>query len=382
MFARRGFDLFRIAGVRIAIDVSWLIIFVLILWSLSVGYFPRAYPGYGTGLYWGIGFVATVLFFASVVFHELAHAMVGNAYGQRVRRITLFVFGGMAHLSREPTDPRMEVRIAAVGPLASLVLGAGFWAVSAWAALPPLWRAVFAYLAVINGALAVFNLLPGFPLDGGRLLRAVLWWRSGDLRAATSRAANWGAGIGFGVMALGIIEIFAGALVGGFWLVFIGMFLRAAARASYRQLLVEQALGHTTVRDFMIPDPVAIPADATVRDAVEQHFLRYGFAGFPVKAGDRIAGILSLRQVTTCPPEERDRVRVQDVMQPAAEAVEIPARASASEALRRMAENDTGRLLVIEDTRVIGLVTRAGIARYLHVRSALEGEDEEGIAAA
>lgn len=364
----QGIRLFRVASVEIAIDYSWLAIFLLVLWSLAAGYFPRAYPGYDRPEYWGIGAAATLLFFASVLLHELAHAIVANGLGERVRRITLFIFGGMAHLSGEPKTPAAELPIAAVGPLTSLVLAAVFWGGARWAAASDanaLVVAMLDYLGAINLALAIFNLLPGFPLDGGRILRSLLWMRSGDLRTATARAADWGVGIAFGVMALGILNIFGGNLTGGLWLIFIGMFLRAAARASYENVMVDRALGRARVRDVMIPDPVTVPDDASVREVVEEGFLRHGFGGFPVSHGGTVAGLLSLRDVQECAPGERDRRCVRDVMRPLTPDVEISSFASVGDALRRMAHAGSGRLLVTENGRVVGLVTRSEIIRFV-----------------
>jgi Zn-dependent protease/predicted transcriptional regulator len=374
----RSIDLFKVAGIQIALDYSWLIIFLLVLCSLAVGYFPHEYPGYGWRAYWSIGVVATFLFFASVVLHELSHAMVANRLGQPVRRITLFIFGGMAHLSREPSDAKAELKVAAVGPFTSLALGGLFWLAMTWIAGiggGPLWVAMLKYLAFINVALAVFNLLPGFPLDGGRILRALLWLRSGDVRRATARAADWGGGIAFGLMGLGVLEIFGGALIGGLWMIFIGMFLRGAARASYQGVLIDQALSGARVRDLMIADPVMVAGDMTVSDAIEEVFLRHGFGGFPVGRNDHVEGLLSLRHVKRCPREERDHRRVRDIMQPRGEPVEIPASASVADALRQMVEADLGRLLVTEGGAVVGLITRTGITRFIQIRTELE-EDQ------
>jgi Zn-dependent protease len=378
MKVNRGIDLFRVAGVQIAIDGSWAVIFLLVLWSLSAGYFPSQYPGYGWEAYWGVGALATLLFFGSVVVHELAHAVVANRLGQPVRRITLFIFGGMAHLTREPRDAPTELKIAAVGPLTSLALGGAFWLATRWgdaAGAGPLVAATLRYLAYVNVALAVFNLLPGFPLDGGRLLRGVLWLRWHDLRRATARATDWGSGIGFGLMALGVLQIFGGALVGGLWLIFIGMFLRGAARASYQSVVVEHALGTASVRDLMIPDPVVVPADLTVSEAVEEHFLRHGFGGYPVGERGAIEGLVSLRQVKDCPPAERPRRSVRDIMRPADEPVKVAAEATVADALRRMVEADTGRLRVTDGTRIVGLITRTGITRFIQVRAELADEE-------
>jgi Zn-dependent protease/CBS domain-containing protein len=369
----RGLPLFRVAGVEIRVDASWLIIFVLVLWSLAAGYFPAAQPGYGAGAYFAIGVVATLLFFASVVVHELAHAAVANRHeAGAVRRITLFVFGGMAHLGREPRDARTELGIAAVGPATSLALAGLFWVLATWLPVPPLLGAMLRYLAFINAALAVFNLLPGFPLDGGRILRAVLWMRSGDLRASTVRAANWGSGVAFGLMALGVLQIFAGALVGGLWLMFIGMFLRGAAQTSQHAVIVEQALAGARVRDLMIDHPVAAPPDMTVREAIEELFLRHGFGGFPVGEDGELIGIVSLRHVGACPLAERDTRRVHDVMLPAGPAVEVAADAPLGDALRRMAAADIGRLLVVDGGRIVGMITRTGVTRYVELKTRLE----------
>lgn len=371
----KGIDLFKVAGIQIAIDYSWIAIFLLVSWSLSAGYFPHEYPGYGWAQYLGVGVVATLLFFASVVTHELAHSLVANHLGQPVRRITLFIFGGMAHLSREPSNATAEMKIAAVGPLTSLALGAIFWVckrIVAGVGLPVLWGAVFKYLAFINVALALFNLLPGFPLDGGRILRGLLWRRSGNLRAATARAADWGAGIAFGLMGLGLVEILGGALIGGLWLIFIGMFLRGAARAGYYGVVVEHALGSATVRDLMVSDPVIVPGDLPVSQAIEEHFLRHGFGGFPVGAPGQIEGLVSLAQIKHCPPDQRAQRRVREIMRPADAAVQVAATASVSDALRQMVTADSGRLLVTDGGRVIGLVTRSGITRFIQLKTELE----------
>ncbi|MFQ5665451.1 MAG: site-2 protease family protein [Candidatus Binatia bacterium] len=375
----RGIDLFKVAGIQIAIDYSWIVIFLLVLWSLSAGYFPHEYPGYVGAEYWSVGVVATLLFFASVVIHELAHSLVANRLGQPVRRITLFIFGGMAHLSREPSSAAAELKIASVGPLTSLLLGVTFWllkmAVEA-VGVRVLWVATFKYLAFINVALAAFNLLPGYPLDGGRILRGLLWYRSGNMRAATARAADWGAGIAFGLMALGVLEIFGGALIGGLWLIFIGMFLRSAARASYHGVVVEQALRSATVRDLMVDDPVVVPADLTVEQAIEEHFLRRGFGGFPVGHNGQIEGLVSLAQIKDCPAGARRQRTVRDIMRPADDAVKIAASASVSDALRRMVLSDSGRLLVTDGGQVVGLITRSGITRFMQVKTELEEEEQ------
>lgn len=373
--SRKGVvELFKVAGVQVEIDFSWIIIFVLIYWSLSAGYFPLQYPGHTTGEYWLVGLAATILFFASVLGHELSHAALANRLGEEVNRITLFIFGGMAHLTGEPTSAANELKIAAVGPVSSIVIAAFFWLIGAAIGSAPdatLWAAVFSYLAFINVALAVFNLLPGFPLDGGRLLRAFLWQRWGSLRRATARAADWGAGIAWALIGLGTLEIFAGGLIGGLWLIFIGLFLRNAATTSYQSVVIEQMLGQIRVADLMIRDPVSVAPDLTISDAVEKFFLHYGYAGFPVVSDGRALGLLSLGRVRECPAGERAARTVGDVMVPVGQKITIAPYAPISDALHRMAEADVGRLLVMDGERLLGLITRSAIARFVQLKAQL-----------
>jgi len=372
---KKSLELFKVAGVQIEIDYSWIVIAMLVWWSLSAGYFPTTYPGHALTSYWIVGALGTVLFFASVLGHELSHAALGNRMGENVSRITLFIFGGMAHLSGEPKTAGDEFKIAAIGPVSSIVIAAIFWAIGRTLTglhAPSLWVALFSYLAFINVALAVFNLLPGFPLDGGRILRAILWHFWGDFRRATAAAADWGNTIAWGLIGLGAIEIFGGGLVGGIWMIFIGLFLRGAANASYQSVVIEQMLGRARVADLMIREPVTIDPDTSISDAIDQYFLHYGYAGFPVVRDGRAMGILSLSNVRACPREERMSRRVHDIMVPLSEKLEISSGATVSDAMHRMAEADAGRLLVLDAERLTGLITRSQVARFVQLKSQLD----------
>ena len=371
----KSIDLLRIAGVQIEIDYSWLVIFFLVLWSLSAGYFPQNYPGQRTFDYWIVGLVATLFFFASILLHELSrHAAMANWLGENVDRITFFIFGGAARLSSEPKSANSEIKIAGVGPLTSVALALIFWLISNAIDLPAsLWTGVFRYLAFINLALALFNLLPGFPLDGGRLLRAVLWKRWGDLQRATARAAQWGGGIGWGLIGLGSMEIFGGALVGGLWLIFIGLFLRGAAASGYQETIIEGALEHVRVRDIMTREPVTLSPEVSVGEAIEQYFLRFGYGGFPVAAGGRVLGVLSLSHVGRCQPQERAHKKVRDIMLPIGPGLEIAPGASALGAMHQMNEADSGRLVVIDGGKMVGFITRTGVARIVQMKAQLGG---------
>ena len=369
----RNISLFKVAGVQVDIDYSWLVIFALVLWSLSAGYFPQAYPGHKTLDYWAVGLLGTVLFFGSVLAHELSHAAMGNRLGEKIDRITLFIFGGMAHLSGEPRNANDEIKIAGVGPLSSLALALMFWLIyKALTFIPEtsLIKAVFHYLAFINLALALFNLLPGFPLDGGRLFRALLWKRSGDFQGATARAADWGGTIAWGMIAFGALEIFGGALIGGLWLIFIALFLRAAAASEYQGTVVGQVLNRIRVGDVMTPDPITLRPDTPVADAIENYFLKFGHGGFPVTNDGRVVGMLSLSQVRNCSPEQRANKKVADILRPLEPAIQIDPRATAMDALRKMNEANSGRLVVVDDGKLVGLITRTGILRFVQMKEA------------
>jgi Zn-dependent protease/predicted transcriptional regulator len=370
----RAIRLTKIAGIQIDIDYSWLFVFFLVLWCLAAGYFPNAYPGHGQLQYWIVGLVATLFFFSSVLFHELCHAIVGNRLGEKIDRITLFIFGGMAHLTGEPKNAEDEFKIAGVGPLSSLALGVLFWLVaSALRAetAPSLWPAVFRYLAYLNVALALFNLLPGYPLDGGRLLRAVLWKRWGSIERATARAADWGNTIAWGLMAMGLLEIFGGALIGGLWLIFIGLFLRGAAASGYQGTMVEQILQRIRVGEIMTRSPITLDSQTAVSDAVENYFLKLGHGGFPVLADGRVAGMLSLPLVSKCPVEERSHKKVGDLMRPLDPSIEISPSASALSAMHQMNDAGSSRLIVLENGKLVGLITLTGLTRFVQIRSQL-----------
>ena len=297
---------------------------------------------------------------------------MANRLGDKVDRITLFIFGGIARLSGEPKSADSELKIAGVGPLSSLAIALTFWLISNAIGRPAsLWTGVFRYLAFINLALALFNLLPGFPLDGGRLLRAVLWKRWGDLPRATARAAQWGSRIGWGLIVLGALEIFGGALVGGIWLIFIGLFLRGAAASGYQGTVVEQTLEHVRVSDIMTREPVTLTPEISVAEAVEHYFLRFGYGGFPVVSDGRVLGVLSLSHVRHCQPQERAHKKVRDIMLALGPGLEIAPQATALEAMHKMNEANSGRLVVLDGGKMAGFITRTGVARIIQMKQQL-----------
>src|SRR5690606_38961569 len=320
------FRLGSIFGFEIRIDFSWFIIFFLILWTFSFAVFPANFPGLSTGVYIGMGVTGTLLFFSSLLAHELAHSVVARMKGIPVEGITLFIFGGMSRTRMEAATAKDEFLTAGVGPLTSFVIGALLWLL-AWLGIRSGWSvaviAVAQYLAVLNVALAVFNLLPGFPLDGGRLFRAAVWKFTGDVTKATRWASTGGKWLGYILVALGILQAFAGAIVGGLWLVFIGWFLRNAAIASYQQHMLQIVLRGVKARDTMTRDPETVGPGLSLEELVNEHFLRRRFHSYPVAENGHPVGLITLAQVKEVPREEWSARTVADAMTPATDELTV-----------------------------------------------------------
>jgi Zn-dependent protease/CBS domain-containing protein len=293
--------------------------------------------------------------------------------GIKIHEITLFIFGGMARLSEEASDPKTEFKIAAVGPLTSLVLAGLFWLIQTAARgdQPSILVEMFGYLAWVNVALAVFNLVPGFPLDGGRLFRAFWWWKTGSIVDATRVASDWGKGFAVALMIFGGLQIFTGSLVGGLWLIFIGMFLRGIAEASYQDLLTKKSLDGRRVEQVMTREVVSVSPELPVKSAIADYFLRYGYRGFPVRTNGRVSGIISLTHIKDLSAAEQDRKTVGEVMAPIDGEMVVTPETPLTEALRKMADENRGRLLVMDGECMVGMITQASVLRYLDIHKAL-----------
>jgi len=308
----------KIGRLSIQIDGSWVIIFALVTWSLAVSYFPQQYRGWSPFLYWSLGLATSLLFFASVLGHELAHSLVALWQGIEVESITLFIFGGVARITEEMKSPLMEVLLAFAGPLASLTFSAFFafvWAFGRLFMAPPL-AALARYLSIINGMVALFNLIPGFPLDGGRILRAGVWWFTGDLRGATRLASGVGQGVAFLLIFVGVWSLFRGDLGNGLWLVFIGWFLHDAAGSSYRQLLVRDILREMKVGDLMSRDFQPVKSGIPLSRLVDEYILRLRDHAYPVVDEGELLGIICLHDVKAVPRERWPTTTVEETMTP------------------------------------------------------------------
>ncbi len=362
----------RIAGIEIRIDTSWVVIALLITYSMYIR-FSVVFPRLSTGKAVALAVMAAVLFFGSVLTHEMAHALVSVARGIRVQDITLFLFGGATRAKVDSKGPADEFVIAVVGPLTSLALGALFWWISSLEGLlsRPVAGAI-GYLGWVNLILAVFNLVPGFPLDGGRLLRSVVWKVTGNLRRATRIASIAGQAVGWLLVLAGLLSLVSGSLSGGIWLAFIGWFLVQAARSSYEDIQTRLILEKVDAEDVMARDLVRIPPDATLQDAVDHYFLRYDHGAFPVELDGRTIGLLTLRGVRRVPREEWPHTRVADVMRSLGEEITVAPETRMDRVMAKLEDGEAGRILVVQGNEVVGIITPWDVTRWLQRWRALE----------
>lgn len=391
-----GIRIGRILGIDVVFDWSLLIIFFLVTFSLGAGVFRAWHPDWGGSLLWLVALASAILFLLSIFLHELSHALVGRALGIEIRRITLFIFGGMAQLEHEPQDWRAEFWMAIVGPLVSLLIGiaclTGGAALAAnaefefsnpadLAALDPLATMLF-WLGPINIALAVFNLVPGFPLDGGRVLRAALWAFTGDLYRATRWASAAGRGfalllIGSGIaMFLGLrVPFFGSGVVGGLWLALIGWFLHGAATLSYRQLLAQRSLAGLPVSRLMVSDIATVNPETPLSTFIDDYLIAHQQASFPVVQNGRLVGLADFEHVRKLPPGARSGRTVGEIMTPASDLTVITPGSAVADALEAISRRPIDPLAVVADSEVRGLLRRDDILRWLALRG-----DEEAIA--
>jgi Zn-dependent protease/CBS domain-containing protein len=359
----------RVLGIDLRLDTSWFVIFILISWSLASNTFPLGHPGWAAGRYWLLALATSLLFFASVVAHELGHSVVAQATGVPVRDITLFLFGGVATLGREPRRPRDELLIALAGPAASLALAAGFGALWRLSAADAPLHALAGWLAMVNLSLALFNLVPGFPLDGGRVFRALVWGLTGDLRRATRIAASLGRIVAFGVIAWGVWQIFVGNWAGGLWIAFIGWFLHSAAAGTHQQTVLEELLAGHTAREVMLVDCPRVPRRLTLDVLVDQIVLPSGRRCFPVVEDGQLVGLVTLHQVQEVPRDRWPTTRVEAVMIGRPDLLTVRVDDELATVFERMATEGLNQFPVLEGDRLAGMVTRESLLAFVQLRS-------------
>ncbi len=376
MFGKR-LTLFKLFGFSVRVDLSWVVIALLVSWSLASGFFPDRYKNLPVSMYWIMGLLGALGLFVSIIFHELCHSLVARRYGLEMKGITLFIFGGVAEMDDEPPSARAEFMMAAAGPASSIVLALFFYMAARFgksAMWPGPVSGVLGYLAFINGLLAFFNLFPAFPLDGGRILRAALWSWKDNIRWATRVSSRIGAGFGLFLIIMGVLRVLTGDFVGGMWSSLIGMFLRGAATMSYQQLLTRQALHGEPVSRFMQPNPITAPPHISLRDFVEDYVYRYHFKMFPVVDGDRLIGCISTRQIKDIPREEWPHHTVGEVAAQCSAANTIPYFADSVRAIATMSKTGASRLMVLDGDRLVGVVSLKDMLKFLSLKVELEDD--------
>ena len=360
-----------ILGVQIHLHYTWFIIFTLFTWSLAVGYLPDQYPTQTTAFYWAVGAASAASLFLSVTIHEISHSIMAKRNGIKVRRITLHFFGGVAEMEEEAKTPNVEFKVAAVGPFTSLALAALFaslWRLASAGGLPLGVTATLRYASYINLVLALFNLAPAFPMDGGRILRSILWKRSGDLLASTRRATRVSQAFSYLLVALGLMDLMAFSVFSGVWFIVVGFIILRGAEASLDSTRISEALGGVTVGEIMTTDVHTVEPGVTLSDLVDDFFMMYKHGGFPVVSGGRLVGMVTDHDVRQVPRERWPEVKVRDVMKPAEGLITVTAGNLVSDAFIRMSQGEVGRLPVVDGGRIVGIVTRSDINRAVKMR--------------
>ncbi len=373
---RGGISIGKAFGIAIRLHYSWFIIFALVTWALAASYFPAEYPSWNLGTRIAAGLITSILFFGSVLAHELMHSIISQRQGVPVKDITLFIFGGVSQITEEPREPKDEFRMAIAGPLTSLAIGGillgvyyGFGNTNNFTV--EFVTAIAFWLGYINIVLGIFNLIPGFPLDGGRVLRSLLWWRSNNLRSATKIASYIGRGVGFLFIFGGIWLAFAGYILNGIWIAIIGWFLESAASNSYRQLLLQDMLRGHTASEVMSRDCVLVPPETTIESLVHENILTSGRRCFPVSTGSKVMGMMTLHNVRAVPREQWGQETVREAMTPMDKLQWVRPEEELSKVFRMLSENDINQLPVLQDGTVVGMVTRENLLNFVNVRSGL-----------
>lgn len=368
MFGKK-IRLFKVFGFDVGIDPSWTILAILIAWSLSVGLFPAQFSGLSAKMYWLMGTIGMLGLFASIIFHEMAHSIVARRQGLTIQGITLFMFGGVSEMADEAPGPWAEFTMAVAGPITSILLSAIFYVIAFFAQLPGPIAGIFWYLAMINGILAFFNLLPAFPLDGGRIVRSALWGWKNDLHWATRIASRIGVGFGIVIILMGVLQFFTGNFLGGLWWFLIGMFLRNSAQSAYEQLIVRETLQGEPVEKFMSKDPVTVRPSVSVDHLVKDYVYKYHFKMFPiVEESGQLIGCVTTRQVDKIPRQEWDTKSVVDISSPCSAENVVSPETDAMKALSIMERTGASRLLVATGNRLVGILALKDLVKFLTMR--------------
>jgi Zn-dependent protease/CBS domain-containing protein len=363
----------KIGGIEVGVHWSWIPIFILFTWLFATGTLDHFFPHWSAAAKWTAGAITSAIFFASLLAHELAHSFVARSKGLDVKGITLFFIGGVSNLGGEPRSAGDEFQISVVGPLTSLAMGAVFGV--GWAAIHPFSpgiAGVSAQLAVINASLAVFNMVPGFPLDGGRVFRSIIWQRTRNLRRATRIASMAGEGVGYLLMGAGVVFFIFGNVIGGVFYFVLGLFLRSIAAGSYQQMLVDETLAGLKARDAAMQNCEVVSPDLSVENVVDDYVLRRNVRCFPVQSGDSLLGLVTLEDIRHVPRDEWAVTPVEKAMTSYERLHAVSPDDDLRQVLRMMAEQDVNQVPVVDDGRLIGLISRSDILRLIQTRRELQ----------
>ena len=367
----KGLRIFNLMGIPVYINYTWVIIFALVAWSLARYYYPYHFKSGTETQFWVMGIVSSLLLFLCVLLHEFSHSITARRMGIKVTHITLFIFGGVSNMPEEPDSPRKDMIISAAGPIMSAVLCVICYILSKIVPLGTIAQPILTYLAFVNGALAIFNLLPGFPLDGGRILRDAVWIKTSDLPRAANAASNVGKAVGMGLILLGILSIFQRNLVGGIWFIFIGIFLRSAAEQGLRQTSFQSRLTGIRVSEIMTPNPVSVSPDIPITSLVEDYFYHYHHVAYPVVDKGELVGLIDLKRIKTLPKEDRGRLDVSHLMLDLSPELTVDANDQVTAVLARLEASPHGRLLVMRNGKLEGIIARRDIMDLLRIRMEL-----------
>jgi Zn-dependent protease len=363
---------FSVSGIRVNIDRTWFVAFFLFAWMLSAGYFPTQVPDYRPFTYWFFGTLSSLLLFSSVLIHELSHCVVARRLGIPVRQITLFIFGGVSEMAQtQSTSPATEFKITIAGPASSVGLGVIFWALAYFAdGVERIFTVTLQYLSFVNFLLAAFNLIPGFPLDGGRVLRSYLWSRYRDLRRATRTAAQVGGFFALGLMGWGLAALLTMHIIPGIWLILIGLFLRRSAQAEYESSELRYGLKDIHLREIMAP-PVSVHTDMPISEFITDYVFRYHHRSFPVLENGRFAGMIDVRSMKGTRPEQWPFQRVGDYLASESSYCVLDPEIDASDALRILTTQNCSKAPVVRDAALLGLLTRADLYQIVTLKTEL-----------
>jgi len=359
----------KLFGIEVRFHFSWFIIFALISWSLSINYLPGQYPNQSSSFYYVVGVISAAMLFFSVLLHEVAHSLESKKNNISVKGITLYFLGGVSEIEEEPKTANAELRIAAVGPLTSIILSAIFYLTYSLSTREPLWlTAVLQYSSYINLILAIFNLIPAFPMDGGRILRAIIWDRNKNLLSSTRTATQISKMFGYFFAGIGILDMLFLSGVDGLWLIIIGFYISNSAEQSLNETRVSHALAGVTVEEIMTKEVHTVESDLTLQQLSDYAFTKYKHHGFPVISGGELVGIVTDEDLRKRQPERWDELRVKDIMVPKEKLLTISSKDMAVDAFVKMSKNGIGRLPVVEQGKLIGIISRSDLTKIVQTK--------------